>query len=70
MNFHTIDELDVRGKRVLVREDLNVPMTDPSTSSGQATVADFTRIHAAIPTLRALVDRGARVIVLSHLGRP
>ncbi|MGC2129939.1 MAG: phosphoglycerate kinase [Candidatus Aquilonibacter sp.] len=63
MNFHTIDELDVRGKRVLVREDLNVPMADGA-------VSDFTRIDAAIPTLRALVDRGARVIVLSHLGRP
>ncbi|MHB8145865.1 MAG: phosphoglycerate kinase [Vulcanimicrobiaceae bacterium] len=63
MNFLTIDELDVRGKRVLVREDLNVPMKDGA-------VADFTRIDAAIPTLRALRDRGARVIIMSHLGRP
>jgi phosphoglycerate kinase len=63
LNFRTIDDLDVRGKRVLVREDLNVPM-----SAGE--VADFTRIDAAIPTLRALHERGARVIVLSHLGRP
>ncbi len=59
----------MRGKRVLVREDLNVPMT-PSSGSGQASVADFTRIDAALPTLRRLHDRGARVIVLSHLGRP
>lgn len=63
MNFHSIDDLDVRGKRVLVREDLNVPMADGK-------VADFTRVDAAIPTLRNLVDRGARVIVLSHSGRP
>ena len=70
MNFRTLNDLDVRGKRVLVREDLNVPLNDPSTSSGRGAIADYTRVDAAIPTLRALLDRGARVIVLSHLGRP
>jgi phosphoglycerate kinase len=68
LNFHTIDDLDVRGKRVLVREDLNVPLRQAQGDTWD--IADFTRIDAAIPTLRALHDRGARVIVLSHLGRP
>jgi phosphoglycerate kinase len=63
MHFRTIDDLDVRGKRVLVREDLNVPMKDGA-------VGDPTRIDAALPTLRALSERGARVVILSHLGRP
>jgi phosphoglycerate kinase len=56
-------DADVRGKRVLVREDLNVPL-----DGGRIT--DDTRILATAPTLRGLSDRGAKVIVLSHLGRP
>ena len=63
MNFTKLEDLDVRGKRVLVREDLNVPMTDGE-------VADFTRVAAALATLRWLCEHGARTIVLSHLGRP
>lgn len=63
--FHTIDDLpeDLRGKRVLVRCDLNVPMQD-------GVVSDATRLSASVPTLAALADRGAVVLVLSHFGRP
>jgi phosphoglycerate kinase len=59
----TIDELDVSGKRVLVRLDLNVPL-----SAGLIT--DDGKIRAGLPTLTALLERGAAVIVCSHLGRP
>ena len=61
--FKTIDDLDVGGKRVLVRADLNVPMKD-------GTVTDATRIVRTVPTLVELADKGGRVIVMSHLGRP
>jgi phosphoglycerate kinase len=59
-----LEELDVAGKRVLVREDLNVPL---APAGG---IADYSRIEAALPTLQWLHERGAKTIVLSHLGRP
>ena len=61
--FRTLDQLDARGKRVLVRADLNVPMKDGA-------VTDTARIDQAARTIRDLSARGARVIVLSHFGRP
>jgi phosphoglycerate kinase len=62
-SIKTLDGLDVKGKRVLVRADLNVPV-----ENGQ--VADATRINRVLPTINALRENGAKVIVLSHLGRP
>ena len=63
-NFKTLDDMgDVTGKRVLVREDLNVPMAD-----GQVT--DDTRLRATLQTVTELADRGAIVLILAHFGRP
>jgi len=61
--MRTIDDLQVSGQRVLVRLDLNVPMSDGS-------IADDGKIRACLPTLTALLDRGAAVVACSHLGRP
>ncbi|MER7502484.1 phosphoglycerate kinase [Nonomuraea pusilla] len=61
--MRTIDDLDVKGRRVLVRADLNVPL------DGE-TITDDGRIRASVPTIKALVDRGAKVVVCAHLGRP
>ena len=61
--FRTLDDLDVAGKRVLVRADLNVPVKDGK-------VTDATRIERLAPTIEALIAKGARVIVMSHFGRP
>jgi phosphoglycerate kinase len=62
-NLRTLDGLDVSGKRVVVRADLNVPMIGNL-------VADYARIRSLIPTLSELTDAGARLVVLSHFGRP
>src|SRR5882724_4180720 len=61
--FRTLDDIDVRGKRVLLRADLNVPV------KGGA-VTDATRIERLAPTIEALIEKGAEVIVMSHFGRP
>ncbi|HEX2726247.1 MAG TPA: phosphoglycerate kinase [Beijerinckiaceae bacterium] len=63
MNFRTLDDVDVKGKRVLVRIDLNVPME-------KGRVTDRTRIERVLPTIQEVSGKGGRVILLSHFGRP
>ncbi len=63
MSFRTLDKLDPKGKRVVVRVDLNVPVEN-------GRITDATRIERVIPTLRELLDQGAAVIVLAHFDRP
>ncbi len=63
MSIRSIDDLEVEGRRVFVRVDFNVPL-----ANGE--VADDARIRAALPTLTRLLERGAKLVVASHLGRP
>ena len=63
LNVNLMSELDLAGKRVLIREDLNVPVKEGKVSSDA-------RIRAALPTIQQAVDAGAKVILMSHLGRP
>ena len=63
MNKLTINDLDLRGKRVFIRADFNVPLKD-------GTVTDDTRIRETLPTLRLAIQKGGRLVLASHLGRP
>jgi phosphoglycerate kinase len=63
MPFRTLDTVDVAGRRVLLRADLNVPMRDGK-------ISDLTRIERLSPTIRELSEKGAKVIVCSHFDRP
>jgi phosphoglycerate kinase len=64
--MHTIDDIEVAGRRVLLRSDLNVPLD----KSGSGAITDDRRIRASLPVIRKLSGRGARVVVMAHLGRP
>ena len=62
-SFKTLDDVNVSGKRVLLRVDLNVPM-----EGGR--VSDATRIERVLPTIREIADKGGKVVLLAHFGRP
>jgi phosphoglycerate kinase len=64
MKLRTLHDLDPKGKKILLRVDFNVPTDDDGN------VTDATRIREAVPTIKYLVERGARVIIMSHMGRP
>src|SRR4026208_895912 len=63
----TVNDVDVRGKRVFLRVDYNVPMEE---KDGQMVTNDATRIKETLPTLKLLTDQGVKLIIVAHLGRP
>ena len=63
MNFLRLESLDLAGKRLLIRQDLNVPIAN-------GRIASDARLRASLPTLKLALERGASVLVISHLGRP
>src|SRR5499427_1151593 len=63
----TVKDLNVRGKRVFLRVDYNVPLEE---KDGQMVITDATRIVETLPTLRLLIEKGAKLILAAHLGRP
>src|SRR5688572_1473261 len=67
MAKQSIRDIALTGKRAFVRVDFNVPLDE---KDGQMVITDDTRIKETVPTLRALIDAGARLILASHLGRP
>lgn len=70
MKLKTIEDIkDLKGKRVILRVDFNTPLTDPDTN-GHREVADNTRIREALPTIKYLAENGAKLIIVTHLGRP
>jgi 3-phosphoglycerate kinase len=66
--MRSVDDLEVAGRTVLVRADLNVPLD--SSRGGTPVITDDKRIQASVPTIRDLIGRGAKVVVMAHLGRP
>src|SRR5215471_8720906 len=63
----TVRDLNVRGKRVLLRVDYNVPLEE---KDGQMVITDATRIVETLPTLRLLIEQGGKLMITAHLGRP